>query len=69
MAIELQLFPGTSISFPGECVCVCVCACVLKKNKLSLISSALLKAEFMMALLEKEAMRQDRTVLLLYFSC
>lgn len=67
MAIELWLFPGTSISFPGECICVYVC--VLKKNKLSPISSALLKAEFMMDLLEKEAMRQDRTVLLLHFSC
>lgn len=65
MAIELRLFPGTSISFPSECVCVCI----LKKNKLSPISSALLKAEFMMALLEKEDMRQERTVLLLYFSC
>lgn len=66
MAIELRLF--LELLYPSL-VNVFVCVCVLKKNKLSLISSALLKAEFMMALLEKEAVRQDRTVLLLYFSC
>lgn len=75
MAIELWLFPGTSISFPHGCLCacvcvrvsVCLCVFVLEKNKLSPITSALLKAEFMMALTEREAIRQDKTVLLLYF--
>lgn len=49
------------------CVCACLCVFVLEKNKLSPITSALLKAEFMMALMEREAIRQDKIVLLLYF--